>query len=74
MFFFLISLSINEYSYVPRVLNKTPMLDKKYLYWKAYDPMCVNSILNIIGVNSLRLGGLYLEFYYLIPLGSQMYC
>ena len=31
------------------------------LYLEAFEPKSVNSLLNIIGVNSLRLGGLHLQ-------------
>ena len=32
------------------------------LHMEASEPKCVNSILNIIDVNSLRLGGLHIQF------------
>ena len=45
-----------------KITFKPIFLYKNYSYLNASEPKLVNSILNIIGVNSLMLGGLHLIF------------
>ena len=59
-----------ENSTIQFILN----LNLVNVYLKASEPKCINSILNIIGVNSFRLGGLHIMFLYINLLSLIIIC